>query len=92
MTLWPPAQLNEGIVHLEGPKLPQYPLPMGMIRAVLRPLALMADVNSTGPEHAADACRYGLLAQTWVNGVRAKWSDLFALDAGMGRIRPFDPC
>ncbi len=27
------------------------------------------DVDTTGPDHAADACRYGLLAQTWAHEV-----------------------
>jgi hypothetical protein len=32
------------------------------------------DLDSTGPDHAADACRYGLLAQTWARAVRVTWS------------------
>jgi hypothetical protein len=31
------------------------------------------DVDSSGPDHAADACRYGLLAQTWIKAIQVKW-------------------
>jgi hypothetical protein len=31
------------------------------------------DVDSSGPDHGADACRYGLLAQTWAREVNFKW-------------------
>jgi hypothetical protein len=30
-------------------------------------------VDSSGPDHGADACRYGLLAQTWAREVNFKW-------------------
>ena len=33
------------------------------------------DVDSTDQDHAADACRYGLLAQTWARGIDVKWPD-----------------
>ncbi len=31
------------------------------------------DVDSTGLDHAADACRYGLLAQTWAKEIQVNW-------------------
>jgi hypothetical protein len=31
------------------------------------------DLDSTGPDHAADACRYGLLAQIWARDIQVKW-------------------
>ena len=31
------------------------------------------DVDTTGPDHGADACRYGLLAQTWARHIDVRW-------------------
>jgi len=31
------------------------------------------DVDTTGPDHAADACRYGIMAQTWAKHVPMNW-------------------
>lgn len=31
------------------------------------------DVDSSGPDHAADACRYGVLAQTWATELNVQW-------------------
>jgi hypothetical protein len=31
------------------------------------------DLDTHGPDHAADACRYGLLAQVWARDVRVTW-------------------
>jgi hypothetical protein len=31
------------------------------------------DVDSTGPDHAADAWRYELLAQTWARAIEVTW-------------------
>jgi hypothetical protein len=31
------------------------------------------DLDSTQPDHGADACRYGLLAQVWATEIVVKW-------------------
>jgi hypothetical protein len=31
------------------------------------------DVDSSGPDHAADAARCGILAQAWVKDIQVKW-------------------
>ena len=32
------------------------------------------DVDSSACDHAADACRYGLLAQVWAKSIATYWS------------------
>ena len=31
------------------------------------------DVDSSGPDHAADVCRYGIFAQTWATALEMRW-------------------
>jgi hypothetical protein len=32
------------------------------------------DLDTSGPDHAADACRYGLLVQTWAKQITVEWA------------------
>ncbi len=43
------------------------------VPTLARDLKRVEDVDSSGPDHAADACRYGLLAQTWARQVDVHW-------------------
>lgn len=31
------------------------------------------DMDTTGPDHGADACRYGLMAEVWARGITVSW-------------------
>jgi hypothetical protein len=43
------------------------------VPTLARDLKRIEDVDSSGPDHAADACRYALLAQTWARDIDVHW-------------------
>ena len=40
-----------------------------------RDVKRVEDLDTTGPDHWADACRYGLLVQRWATNLAVKWAN-----------------